>query len=224
MNSYPPPIPEGGLQYLRRALRELPTQEPDAAGWDAIAAQLDAEQAIARALPQLPSHEPADDTWARLAERLDQLVAPAPVVVRPLWQRRPWQLSVGLAATVLLLLVVGQQWFRKTKIAKTPQVAVVALPPPMVPALPALPLLATDPLEEQGEAFIDAHCTSLPTVCQSVEFKQLRAQLTLLQQQEQQLRDQTQLQGATPQLVRQQVQVTIRKATVTRELIHLLIS
>jgi hypothetical protein len=96
---------------------------------------------------------------------------------------------------------------------------------PVLPVLPALPpALAADPLDAAGEEFIEAHCSSLPQVCQSGEFRQLRAQLTALQQQEQHLRTQAQRRGATPQLVQQQVQVTIRKATVTRELIHLLIS
>jgi len=108
-------------------------------------------------------------------------------------------------------------------------VAVVNLPeaPAPVTAVPALPALppapSADPLDTEGEAFIDAHCSSLPQVCQSGEFRHLRAQLTDLQKQEQLLRTQTQ-RGATPQLEQQQVQVTIRKATVTRELIHLLIT
>jgi hypothetical protein len=112
--------------------------------------------------------------------------------------------------------VAGLAWWRQPTTA--PVVAVV--PPMAVPALPPLP--TAEPLEAQGEAFIEAHCTSLPQVCQSGEFQQLRAELTELQQQEQRLRTQTQQRGATPHLVRQQVQVTIKKATVTRELIHLL--
>lgn len=221
--SLPTPPPEAGYPHLQRAVRELPAQEPNAATWTAIADQLAGEQAIARALPQLPAHEPDAAAWERVAARLDHLAAPAPVV-RPLW-RRPWPVRLGLAATVLLLLAVGvgQRWFGRP--AAAPPLAVALPVPAAAPVMAALPPpAAPDPLEAEGEAFIDAHCTSLPTVCQSGEFQQLRAQLTVLQQQEQQLRAQTQQRGATPQLVRRQVQVTIRKASITRELIQLLIS
>lgn len=212
--------PEAGAPHLRRAMGKLPSHEPAPAAWDAIAAHLAGEQALARALPQLPSHEPAPDTWEHLAARLNQLAAP-----RPLWRPRPrrrWAVSLGLAASLLLLVLAGLGWWRQ---AAAPTPAIVAATTPALPAVPALPPLpAADPLEAEGEAFIDAHCTSLPQVCQSGEFQQLRAQLTALQRQEQRLRTQTQQRGANPQLVQQQVQVTIRKATVTRELIHLLIT
>ncbi len=82
----------------------------------------------------------------------------------------------------------------------------------------------TDALEQKGVAFIDAHCTSLPTVCQSGEFKELRTQLTKLETEELQLQQDSQRFGTTPELVRHQVRVTTLKATVTRELIQLLIS
>ncbi|NML66526.1 hypothetical protein HHL22_15060 [Hymenobacter sp. RP-2-7] len=210
--------PDAGAPHLRRAVGELPTHEPDASTWDAIAARLTGEQALARALPQLPTYEPAPDTWEHLAARLDQLAAP-----KPRWRLRPrrrWAaVSLGLAASLLLLLTVGRGWWRQ---AAAPFSPVVATVPPALPALPPPP--AADPLEAEGEQFIDAHCSSLPQVCQSGEFQQLRAQLTALQQQERRLRTQTQQRGANPHLVQQQVQVTIRKATVTRELIHLLIS
>lgn len=220
MSHLPTPAPEGDLP-LRRAVRALPTHEPPADGWARIAAQLAGEQALARALPHLPSHEPAADTWAQVAARLDQRAVPAPVG-RPLWRRRAWPASLRLAATVLLLLAVGvgQGWFRRP--AATPRLAGAGPAAAPVAALP--PASLPDPLEAQGEAFIEAHCTSLPVVCQSGEFQELRAQLTVLQRQERQLRAQSQRRGATPQLVRRQVRVTIRKATVTRELIHLLIS
>jgi len=210
--------PESGEPNLRRALRELPTHEPAADTWDAIATQLADEQALIRPLPQLPSHEPDAATWDIVASRLDQLAAP-----RPLWQPRPrrrWAVSLSLAASLVLLLAAGLAWW-----GRPAQPAPVAVAAPALPALPALPPpLAAEPLEAEGEAFIDAHCSSLPQVCQSGEFRQLRAQLTALQQQEQHLRTQAQRRGATPQLVQQQVQVTIRKATMTRELIQLLIS
>jgi hypothetical protein len=216
---------ETGRAHLARALGELPTVEPAADTWAAITSQLAADEAIAHTLPQLPAHEPADDTWLHIAARLDQLAAPARLTQLP--QRRPrrsWQLR--LAASVLLLLAVGLAWL--TRPARAPLASAtplpVAAPVAAVPAMPALPPApGAEPLDEQGEAFIEAHCSSLPQVCQSGEFQQLRAQLTDLQRQEQKLRAQTR-RGASPQLEQQQVQVTIRKATVTRELIHLLIT
>jgi hypothetical protein len=230
MNRLPLPdaAAEAGRAHLARALGELPTAEPATDTWAAIASQLATDQVIAQSLPQLPTHEPADDTWLHMAARLDQPATTAKLVVTlPQPRRRPrriWQLS--LAASVLLLLAVGLAWLARP--ARAP--LAVATPPPVaapVSALPALPALppapSAEPLDEQGEAFIEAHCSSLPQVCQSGEFQQLRAQLTDLQQQEQRLRTQTQ-RGASPQLEQQQVQVTIRKATVTRELIHLLIT
>jgi hypothetical protein len=217
MSLYPTPDAEGGRQHLGRAIRQLPSPEPSPNGWSTLAARLAGEQALAQAIAHLPSHKPAANTWLHLADRLDQLAAPVPLRQPRQWQR-PWRLS--LAATVLLLLVAGRAWLRQPIGVSAP--AIVETPPLGVPALPPLP--TAKPLEAEGEAFIEAHCTSLPQVCESGEFQQLRAQLTALQRQEQLLRIQTQQRGATPQLVRQQVRVTILKATVTRELIHLLTS
>lgn len=217
MSIYPTPDAEGGQQHLARAIRDLPLHEPDLGSWDALAAQLASEQALAQALPHLPSDEPADDTWLHLAHRLDQLTAPVPLWP-PRQRQRSWRLA--LAASVLLLLVAGLAWLRQP--TSTPSPTVAAAPPMAMPALPPLP--TAEPLEAEGEAFIEAHCTSLPQVCQSGEFQQLQARFTALQRQELLLRTQIQQRGATPQLVRQQVQVTILKARVTRELIHLLTS
>jgi hypothetical protein len=126
MSPYLTPDLEGGQQHLARAISDLPTHEPDPSGWDALAAQLAGEQAIAQAVPHLPSHEPADDTWLHLADRLDQLAAPVPLW-QPRQRRRSWQL--GLAASVLLLLVAGLAWWRQP--TTTPVVAVA--PPLAVP-------------------------------------------------------------------------------------------
>ena len=225
------PLPEAdaesGRAHLARALSALPTDEPAANTWDDITSQLATDEAIAHTLPQLPAHEPASDTWLHIAARLDQPAAPARLTPLPQpqkWPRRTWQLS--LAATVLFLLAVGLAWLARPARAPlaTATSSPVAAPVAPLPAMPALPPAASaEPLDEQGEAFIEAHCSSLPQVCQSGEFQRLRTQLADLQQQEQRLRAQTQ-RGASPQLEQQQVQVTIRKATVTRELIHLLIT
>lgn len=91
-------------------------------------------------------------------------------------------------------------------------------------AMAASPLAATDPLEQQGQAFIDAHCSSLPTVCQSGQFQTLRTQLTELETQEARLRLDARRFGASPELLREQTQLINLKAAVTRELVQLLIS
>ena len=241
--SQTPDTPETGREHLRRALHHLPTHEPEAATWPRILAQLTAEEAVARTLPHLPTHEPDDALWSAIAARLD---APeeTPVFrtpddspqIKPLWPAATLRLISGVAAAVLLLLAA---WLLRpapapmalpgtvaaTEAAATPHETIayseeVVTAPAASPAAP----LAFDPLGEQGVAFIDAHCTSLPTVCQSDEFQQLRSQLTELETQEQSLRQDVRRFGSTPELVQHQVHITTLKATVTRELIQLLIS
>ncbi|UOR04640.1 hypothetical protein MUN82_17030 [Hymenobacter aerilatus] len=228
MSDFPIPPEETGREHLRRAVAGLPSHEPEAATWLHIAAQLDAEAAIAQAIPTLPAHEPDDALWNAITSRLDEAEAPAAAVVfRPLWPTNVWRRVASIAAVILLLL--GVWWLRP--IAPTKRVAAVphetvtfseeevAAPFPAVWVAPA-----SDPLAQEGKDFIDAHCTSLPTVCQSDEFRELRAQLSEVEEQERQLRQDAQRFGASPALVRQQVQLTTLRATLTRELVQLLIS
>ena len=238
MNPTPELPAENGRAHLRRAVTELPAHAPDPATWSRITAQLAADQAIARALPALPTHEPAADLWAAIAARLDassesvaapttEATAPAPVV-RPLWPARLGWVA-GLAAAVLLLL--GVWWLRpnaptqplataapQETVTFSEEVAALPVPAPAGLSAPA------DPLAQEGKAFIEAHCTSLPTVCQSGEFRELRAQLTEVEAQQQRLREDAQRFGASPALVREQGQLTTLHATLTRELVHLIIS
>jgi hypothetical protein len=238
--SQTPELPEQGHQNLRRALNELPSHEPAPATWAHIEAQLAAEQAIHRTLPLLPNHTPDDALWAAIAGRLDNEPLPetttpepvAPAVVRAMWPAaRPLRFVAGIAAAILVCVLV---WWQRPA-ADTPAVVyqetsaphetityseeTVEAPAATLPVQPA-----ADPLGQEGVAFIDAHCTSLPTVCQSGEFKELRTQLTELETEEIRLEQATRRFGATPELVRNQVRVTTLKASVTRELIQLLIS
>ncbi|WBO84815.1 hypothetical protein [Hymenobacter yonginensis] len=246
--SQTPETPEPGRQHLRRALHQLPTHEPAPDTWARLQTQLTADDAVARALPRLPTHEPDDDLWQAIASRLDApadttattadlLPVPPAAPVRHLWPAATWRLVAGAAAAVLVL--VGAWWLQP---APHPAVGVAqtATPPAattapretiayseeVVPAPAASPAAPAtfDPLGEQGISFIDAHCTSLPTVCQSDEFRQLRTQLSELETQEQGLRRDVQRFGATPELLQHQVRITTLKATVTRELVQLLIS
>jgi hypothetical protein len=223
-------------------LQYLPTHEPDAATWSRIEAQLAADDTLARAVPHLPTHEPDDELWDLISAELDKPAAPlsivaeaapaaaeaAPAPVRRLWPARTIRMAVSVAAAVLILVVA---WWQRP-------VAPIQASQPMaaqetisyseeVVATPVEPHTAAstfDPLATQGVAFIDAHCTSLPTVCQSDEFQELRAQLSELEAEEQRLQQDARRFGSTPELVRTQVKVTTLKASVTRELIDLLIS
>ncbi|WP_044014111.1 hypothetical protein [Hymenobacter sp. APR13] len=226
----------------------MPTHEPAPDTWARLRAQLTAADAVARALPRLPTHEPDDDLWQAIASRLDEPVetnssdavlqpVPQAVPVRRLWPAATWRLVAGVAAAVLVLVGV---WWQRSAQPLAPRVAQTATQPaatsapretiayseevvPAPAASPAAPA-AFDPLGEQGVSFIDAHCTSLPTVCQSDEFRQLRTQLSELETQEQGLQRDVRRFGATPELLQHQVQITTLKATVTRELVQLLIS
>ena len=228
-----PDLPEEGHQHLRRALNELPTHEPAPATWSRIEAQLAADEAIHRTLPQLPTHAPEDAVWAAIAGRLDQLeteptpvtAAPAtPGVVRPLWPAKRLRLVASVAAAILVLVLAW--WQLPTSYdAAAPRETITYTEETVESPTVTLPVqTGTDPLGREGVAFIDAHCTSLPTVCQSGEFKELRTQLTELETEELRLQKAAQRFGTTPELVRNQVRVTTLKAAVTRELIQLLIS
>ena len=224
-----PETPEPGGPNLRRALTNRPAHEPDPATWSRIEAQLAADAALTRAIPALPAHEPDEDLWAAVAARLDVVevrpqptaAAVPPAVVRAMWPVRAVRQALAIAASVLLVLGV---WWQVRPIASGPAVAHETLtfseeegtlPPPM-------PL--ADPMEQQGLSFIEAHCSSQPAVCQSGEFRTLRTQLQELETEETRLRQDSRRFGASPELLREQARLVTLKATVTRELVQLLIS
>ena len=232
MNPTPEP-PEAGEPNLRRAIEHLPPHEPDPATWPRVAAQLAADEALARAIPALPPHEPDDDLWGAIAARLDaaELPAPAPIpaapavgrTLKPAWLARPARRALALAASLLLLL--GALWWQQHPAALGPRETVafseeVAAPEPVAPA----PAPGADPLAQQGVSFIDAHCTSLPAVCGSGEFRSLRGQLTELEAQRAQLQRDARRFGESPELRREQARLITLQARITRELVQLLIS
>ena len=246
MNPTTPDMPESGTNNLRRAVATLPPHEPDAATWPRLAAQLAADEALARVIPALPAHEPADDLWASIATRLDapadiqnndnEAFVPMPqgAVVRTLWPARTGvRRALALAASLLLLLGV---WWQQRPAAPGPQpVAVAAGPRESVAyseeaaAAPApasaASLTTSDPLELQGQAFINSQCSALPGVCQSGEFRALRTQLAELETQEARLRLDARRFGTSPELLREQAQlVSMKAASLTRELVQLFIS
>ncbi|MDO7876185.1 hypothetical protein Q5H93_15680 [Hymenobacter sp. ASUV-10] len=223
--SQPPDLPEAGRPHLQRALAQLPLHEPDATLWPRITRQLDAEAAPAQALPPLPLHEPDDDLWLRIAAQLDAetaLPTPAPApITRRLWPA--YRVAAGLAAAVLLVFAIWQVKPAPTTLRDTISYHQEVVPAP-AEAFPAPPAPAADPLAQQSRRFIDAQCSALPAVCQSADFQHLRAQLTELDAEEQRLQQAIHRLGPSPDMLRHQVQVATLKATLTRDLIQLLIS
>lgn len=232
--SLTPETPEAGGANLRRAIGQLPPHEPDPATWPRVAAQLAADEALARALPALPPHEPDDALWATIATRLDAGALPRPAtepappaVVRtlqPAWLARPARRAMALAASILLL--AGIFWWQQRPAASGPRETVAfseevaALEPLVSPAL----TLGADPLARQGLAFIDAQCTSQPATCGSDEFRSLRGQLAELEAQQVQLQRAARRFGESPELRREQARLITLQASITRELVQLLIS
>lgn len=230
--SQTPELPEAGGHNLQRALNSLPTHEPDPATWSRIEGQLAADKALTGLVSALPTHEPDDILWDAIAASLDEN-APAtaspipaePAKVRPMWPALTLRRVMAIAASVLLLLGVWWQQRPGTEpVATTGLRETVAFSEEVVATPPTSALALADPLEQEGQSFIDAHCSSLPTVCQSREFKSLRTQLMELEAEEEQLRQDARRFGESPELLRQQAQLISLKATVTRELVQLLIS
>lgn len=224
---------------VAQALPELPAHEPDDDLWAVIVGRLDREAPAALTLapaepeaPVVPLHVAPAAT--PVADAPAAGLAP-PARLRRLGPTRAWHWAASTAAAVLIMTLV---WWPRTQ----PGEPAVATAQPAAPAaaqetisygeevLPAEqaakfnPAASFDPLQAQGLAFIDEHCTSLPTVCQSAEFQELRTELSELEAEEQRLRQAARRFGSTPQLEQDRARVTTQKATVTRELIQLLIS
>lgn len=217
---------EAGRLQLHRALGQLPVHAPDDALWPRIARQLAAEEAVAQALPRLPLHQPDEALWDRIIGQLDQpaaAVAPSPAaparrsIGRPLWPA--YRVAAGMAAAVLLVLATWRQAPAPTQGPRD----TVSVGQEVAPA-PAAAFSTADPLALEGLRFIDAQCSAQPVVCQSTDFQSLRTQLAALEAEEQRLAQAVRRLGASPDMVHYQVQVATLKATVTRDLIRLLIS
>lgn len=228
--SQTPDLPETDGPSLRRALATLPAHEPDEATWARIEAQLAADADLAHTIPALPLHEPDEELWANIVAGLDapamvaeptSLPATTPTVVRRLWPARAVRRALAVAASLLLL--VGGWWQLHPRAAR-PVVAQQSLTFSEEEAAAPLPAPAPDLLEQQGRLFIEAHCSSQPTVCQSGEFRMLHTQLQELETQETRLRQDARRFGTSPELLREQARLITLKASVTRELVQLLIS
>lgn len=225
--------PELGRIHLYTAIAHLPTHEPDAQTWAQIEQQLDIA-ALGQVRHELPEHEPDELVWDGILAQLEQPetaadspLAPTPVV------RRMWPtarvLRVGaMAASWLLVLLAWRYWPSATPIliATTESVSysVETVPTALSTAEEPLPLPDNEAAEHEGLEFINAQCTKMPAGCQSPEFQNLKQQMAELDAEEKRLQQEVQRFGSNPELVRYQTRVTVLKATVTKELIQLLIS
>ncbi len=221
--------PKPDEPHLQRALAALPAHEPDTAVWAHLETHLAADAAIGQALPMLPAHAPDDDVWTAITAGLAEQTAPAalplvpnpPAVARPLWPARARRRAWALAAS-LLLLSLG--WWQLRPTMRGPAVAYETVTFGQEASPPLLPLPAADPLQQQRLAFIEAHCSAQPAVCQSGEFRTLRTQLQEVEIQELQLREDARRFGSSPELRREQARLVTLKASFTRQLVHLLVS
>jgi len=227
--SQTPDLPDTDGPNLRRALATLPAHEPDEATWARIEAQLAADADLGRVIAALPLHEPDEELWGNIVAGLaTPAVVPKPAglpaaapVVRRLWPVRAVRRALALAASVLLIL--GGWWQLHPRSAGPVAAQQTLTFSEEEVALPR-PAPATDLLEQQGRLFIEAHCSSRPAVCESGEFRTLRTQLQELETQEARLRQDARRFGTSPELLREQARLITLKASVTRELVQLLIS
>ncbi|WP_133271285.1 hypothetical protein [Hymenobacter radiodurans] len=74
---------------------------------------------------------------------------------------------MAVAASVLILLGVWWQQQRTVEPTTTGIRETLGISEEVATPMPTSIAVSVDPLEQEGRSFIDAHCTSLPTVCQS---------------------------------------------------------
>lgn len=138
---------------------------------------------------------------------------------------------LALAASLVLLVLAGGSWWQAHRASPgaIARVAPAAGPRETVTVSEeiveiTLPALPPDALEGQGLAFIKKGCTRQPAVCNSTEFQSLNSQLAELRAQQQALHQAARRFGSSPELAREQARLVNLQASVTRQLINLLIS
>ncbi|TGE07625.1 hypothetical protein [Hymenobacter fodinae] len=231
MKETPEEGPELGRPHLHKAIANLPSHEPDEHTWTQIEQQLNLTTLLGQAPPELPEHEPDELVWDGIMARLDQpepaAVPPAAApVVRRMWPSQV--LRVGaIAASWLLVLLAWHYWPSATpqRIVAQERISyTVETVPTAATTEEPLPLPNDAAQEHEGMAFINAQCSKVPVGCQSPEFQNLKQQMAELDAEEKRLQREVQRFGNNPELIRYQTRVTTMKATVTKELIQLLIS
>ncbi|SNC68431.1 hypothetical protein SAMN06265337_2311 [Hymenobacter gelipurpurascens] len=227
--------PEFGRIHLHKAIASLPQHVPAEQAWERIVQQLDFAAALDEVRHELPEHEPDELVWDNILAELDQEpiaeiqpVWPTPAVVRPMWPTARVLRVGAMAASWLLVLLAWHYWPSATPIpiATTERVSysVETVSAPLNTTEEPLALPDDVAEEHEGMAFINAQCTKVPAGCQSPEFRSLKQQMAELDAEEKRLQQEVQRFGSNPELVRYQTRVTALKATVTKELIQLLIT
>jgi hypothetical protein len=227
--------PEFGRLHLHKAIASLPQHSPTEQAWERIVQQLDFTAALDEVRYELPEHEPDELVWDNIMAELDQEtiaetapMVPPPAVVRPMCPTARVLRVGAMAASWLLVLLAWHYWPSATPIpiATTEHVSysVETVSAPLTTTEEPLPLPDDLAEEHEGMAFINAQCTKVPAGCQSPEFQNLKQQMAELDKEEKRLQQEVRRFGSNPELVRYQTRVTTLKATVTKELIQLLIS
>ena len=237
MKEAPEEGPEFGRLHLHHAIAHLPTHEPAEQVWHQVAQQLDVAAALNQLRHQLPEHEPDELVWSGIELQLDQeeplgLSLPTPSlrpgqpVVRRLWPAQALKAG-AIAASWLLVLLAWHYWPSATprRIVAQERISYsVETMPTSQPNKEPL-VLPNDAAEEhEGMAFIMTQCSKVPAGCQSAEFQALKKQIAELDAEEKRLQQEVRRFGNNSELIRYQTRVTTMKATVTKELIQLLIS
>ncbi|CAN5913834.1 hypothetical protein BH24BAC1_BH24BAC1_36440 [soil metagenome] len=204
---------EKNQEQLKKAIRSLPDLDPEDGLWERIAADLAFEEKLAEKMPNLPTFDPAPDLWLRIAEGMEP-------------EKKPERWSVwfryagGIAASLLLVVLVAY-YASVTQMDASPAGYFSYSEEVLYQeVLEETPLVA----EEEAQAFITAHCTRLPEVCQKEEVEELKDQLAQLEKEEKELRESLQLFAEDPDLIRRQIKIENLKAAITKELIQILLS
>ncbi len=193
---------------LQEAISRLPEYDPDAGLWERIAAELDSRQALSGPLKALPEYEPALGSWEGISAQLASAEPPKAVLAG--WLR--------MAASVCLVVVAwaaGRQFFRERETISVVYTREKA--PEKVPYREA-----PDQAGQAAYAFIWSRCQQQLAVCQSPQFRELKAQLDELDAQAEKLRRELDRYGENHDLIRAQIKIENLKSEVTKELIRLL--
>ena len=133
-------------------------------------------------------------------------------------KKRRFANILSLAATVCLLLV-SCFWWLNGKVSDT-SALVYRIETVEKKTEPAI--IDTDRSEQQAIAFIEAQCKIHQVACRSTEFLELKAELELLQIEEQKVNKQQELYGPDPALIKAEIRLENYKMYLIRKLIEAL--
>jgi hypothetical protein len=203
---------EKNRKNLKAALAALPQHEPDPRLWHKIDASLDFEERLQKTIPGMPLHEPADSLWDKIENQLE----PVPET-RHFHLDRYYRYFAAAAASVILLLV--SVYVLKTG---TGEKVKIAYSEEVVTAEPSFS--AESPDNTEGLQFIREQCSRAPEICAKPEFRELQGQLQQLDEENKKLKQQIEVFGQDPVLIRNQIKIENLRAEFTKELIRIIIS